>query len=257
MRFNWAIRSKEHEELIYEKVKDITFRLDGTDYLNLPPITYNTIKVKLPEALMLQYKKLEKDFFIHLEDSNVEAFSAASLSMKLRQFIQGAMYTDDKGSYVKVHTEKLDRLKEIVETANGQGILCPIQFKFELDLIRKVFPKVPAIVGGVPMTQATAYIRAWNAKELPLLLCHPASLSHAVNMQYGSYIVLWYALTWSSEQYLQLNKRVHRTGQTNPVVIHHLCADNTVDIAVMQALASKITNQQKFLDFIKLYHERM
>jgi SNF2 family DNA or RNA helicase len=120
-----------------------------------------------------------------------------------------------------------------------------------------MFPKVPVIAGGTPMTKTTEYIRAWNNKELPLLLCHPASLSHAVNMQYGSYIVLWFAIPWSSEQYLQLNKRVHRQGQEHPVVIHHFCMMNTIDVAIMNGLKSKINNQQHFLDYIKAYRESM
>jgi len=255
-QFTWDIRSKEHEQMIFDKVKDITFRLDATDYLDLPEVSYITTKLELPQKLRDQYKKLEKDFFISLDEStSVEAFSAATLSMKLRQFIQGGMYTDDKGTYMKIHSEKLDKLVEMVEDADGQGILCPIQFKFELELIRKAYPKVPAIVGGVNMKEATKHIRDWNEKKLPLLLCHPASLSHAVNMQHGSHIIVWYALPWSAEQYLQLNKRVDRNGQKHPVMIYHLCMTNTVDVGIMRALRSKIQNQKKFLDFIKDYHD--
>ncbi len=255
-QFTWAIKGKEHKQLIYNKIKDITFRLDAKDYIKLPDRIDNIIKLKLPETLQKNYKALEKNFFLELQERDgVEVFNAAALSMKLRQFIQGGVYTDDKGSWEHVHNEKLDKLKEMVEVADGQGILCPIQFKFELEMIRKVWPKVPAIVGGVDMKVSAKHIRDWNAGKIPLLICHPKSLSHAVNMQFGSHIVLWYSLTWSSEQYQQLNARILRQGQKHTVVIHHFIMNKTIDNAIMSALKAKIKGQNALLDFIKNYHE--
>jgi len=254
-QFTWAIKGPEEKQKIYNKVKDITFRLDAGDYIKLPDRIDNIIKLKLPEALHTRYKSLEKSFLLELEDNQkLTLLNAAALSMKLRQYIQGGVYTDDKGTWELIHKEKLEKLKELVEVSNGQGILCPIQFKFELEMIRSAFPNVPAIVGGVDMKTASKHIRDWNAGSLPLLICHPKSLSHAVNMQFGSHLILWYSLTWSSEQYLQLNKRVHRQGQKHNVIVHHLIMSNTLDEAIMRALKSKIANQQQLLDFIRDYH---
>lgn len=253
-QFTWAIRHETCKDEIYNKIKDITFRLDAKDYIKLPKRIDNIIKLKLPETLQAQYKQLEKKFFLMLEEKKIEVLNAAALSMKLRQFIQGGLYTDKKGAWEHVHNEKLDKLKEMVEVADGQGILCPIQFKFELEMIKKVWPKVAAIVGGVPPATALKHIRDWNAGKIPLLICHPRSLSHAVNMQDGSHIILWYGLTWSSEQFLQLNARVARQGQKKTVVIHYFVMENTVDTAVYQALKSKIRGQNQLLDFIKNYY---
>lgn len=254
-QFTWAIRDAIEKQKIYNKVKDITFRLEAPPRKAEEEPIYNTIHLKMPETLYAQYKKLEKDFFLKLGEKEVEVFNAAALAMKMRQYIQGGVYTDKEGSWALVHKEKLEKLQEMVEVADGQGILCPIQFKFELEMIRKVWPKVPAIVGGVNMITAAKHIRDWNEGKLPLLICHPKSLSHAVNMQFGSYIILWYGLTWSAEQYLQLNRRVDRHGQKHQVIIHHLVMDKTIDVSVMAALKSKIKGQKEFLDFIKNYHQ--
>ena len=236
---------------IHASVADITYRLDSEDHLNLPDRIDNEIMVKMPSTLMTKYKELEKKFFIELEEAKVEAFSAASLSMKLRQFVQGGMYIDGGKSYQTIHKLKLEALHDLVESSCGQGILCAIQFRFELDMISKMFPGVPYIAGGVGSKVATEHIRAWNRSEYPLMLCHPASLSHGTNLQFGSYIMLWYGLTWSLEQYLQLNKRLHRLGQTHTVIIHHLLMEGTIDQRVMKALKHKFNTQKEFLDFLK------
>jgi len=250
MGFVWKLRPGQ-DKPIYQKIQDITYRLDAKDYLELPERIDNIITVNLPEEKMRQYKELEKEFFLELEDTKFEAFSAASLSMKLRQFLQGAVYVDDKRNYKIIHKEKLNALKSLVEEADGQGILCAIQFRFELDMIRKMFPKAPVIAGGTNTKDAAKYIKQWNLGEIPLLLCHPASLSHGVNLQAGSHIILWYGLTWSLEQYLQLNARLHRHGQKKGVIVHHLIVKGTVDGRVFRALKAKFKTQSELLDYLK------
>lgn len=240
------------KETIYSKIEDITFRLDAKDYLQLPEMIKNVIKVPLSKKLRAQYKLLEKEFFLALDEDEVLAvFNAASLSMKLRQFIQGAVYIDDERNYKVLHEEKLKVLKSLVEEAGGQGILCCIQFRFELEIIRKVFPGCPYIAGGVSAQKATSLINKWNRKELPLLLCHPASISHGVNLQSGGHMILWYGLPWSLEQYLQLNKRLHRNGQKHAVIIHHLVVEKSVDEKVIAALNSKLRTQSELLDYLR------
>lgn len=243
-------------DIINEEIKDITYRLDGNDYLNLPTVTNNFIKVKLPANVRANYDKLEADFFLQLKEGSIEVFNAASLSMKLRQFVQGAVYTDTKHNYEVMHTEKLEALKSIVEAADNKPILVAIQFIFELDLISKAFPNVPIIRGGVTNSEATRLIRLWNEGKLPILLCHPKSLSHGMNMQAGSNILVWYGLPWSGEQHEQLIGRLARQGQKEEkVIVHYLLADKTIDLAIAASLKAKAKGQRGLLDYLNKYHK--
>ena len=240
---------------IYKAVAPRTFRLKAEDYLDMPPITYNSIKCKLSTKLMKQYKELEKEFFLALETADIESDNKVGVSMKLRQFVQGGLYDEDKLWHI-VHKIKLQALKELLDTSAGQPILCAIQFRGELTMIQDAIGSVPVIAGGTSAKQAQKYITAWNSGSLPLLLCHPASLSHGVNLQSGGHLLLWYGLTWSLEQYSQLNGRLYRQGQRNPVVIHHLVMQDTVDEAVLQALTDKAAGQDAFLSYLKQYHNK-
>lgn len=251
----WYLKKPEYEQEIYDKIKDLMYRLDGSDYLNLPSITYNTITVQLPESVKQQMKVLTSKKVLKVEEEKITVEFAAALSMKLRQMTQGAIYfpkaEEEKIQRYKIlHKAKLEVLKSLVEEANGQGILCAIQFKFELDMIRSVFPDAPAIVGG-SKDDFTDVLIEWNKGNIPLLICHPASLAYGVNMQAGSHILLWYSLTWSLEHYLQLNKRLHRQGQRFGVIVHHLIAEGTIDEVVLKALIEKQDIQQALLDYLK------
>jgi len=241
---------------IYDAVAPRTFRLAARDYLDMPPITYNSISCELTTSLARKYRELEETFFLELEEGEVEAVNAATLSMKLRQFIQGGLYDEDK-IWRQLHDIKLRALKELVETSAGQPILCAIQFKGERAMVEKAFPNVPVIAGGTTARQASEYIKKWNSGQIPLLLCHPASLSHGVNLQSGGHLLLWYGLTWSLEQYLQLNGRLYRQGQQNHVVIHHLIMKDTIDEAVMKALARKEQGQSSLLSYLKSWHKSL
>ena len=251
----WLIKTGV-AHLIYERIRDITFRLEGTDYVTMPERVDNFIKLTLPPAARKQYDTLEKDYFLQLEEGgNVELFNSLALSAKLRQVVQGAIYIDDKRNYEVIHNEKIEALQELMETADGVPVLCAIQFIFELDLIRKVFPEAPVIRGGVSNIEATRLVDKWNKKELPLLLCHPASLSHGMNLQYGGNIILWLGLPWSGELYQQFIGRLIRQGQTaKTVIVNHFIMKDTIDIAIAGALKSKALGQRGLLDYIKNYH---
>ncbi len=241
---------------IYKKVAPYTYRLDEKDYAQLPDISYNYITAKLPEKLKAQYKELEKEFVLEIQDITCRALSTASLSMKLRQFLQGFLYYyPEDGSprqALDLHTLKIDLLKSLVEET-AQPILCAIQFKYEFEMLNKVFPGAPIIAGRTSSKDANKYIQQWNAREIPLMFCHPASISHGVNLQSGGNIIAWYCQTWSLEQYLQFNKRVHRQGQKNGVIIHHITIQDTIDDRVTRVLKEKDFTQQKLLDFLKEY----
>jgi len=251
--YKTSLRKGAYEQ-IRDLIKPITYRLDANDYIDMPDIVYNDIPLVLSKPLQNKYKELENNFFLEFAGADATAFNAAALSMKLRQFIQGAVYTDLKdGSFYPLHQIKIDALKELLETSAGQPILCPVQFKFELKMIHEFIDKsIPCIAGGTSIAESNSLIRAWNNSELPLLLCHPASLGHGVNLQAGGHIMLWFGLTWSLEHYKQLNGRLIRQGQKNKcVAIHHLIMKNTIDERVVKVLKDKDATQSKLLDALK------
>lgn len=251
----WTIKSGA-APLIHKRIRDITFSLEKEDYVKLPARRDNFIKITLPREIKAQYDKLEKEFFLRLaEDRSIEVFNTSALSMKLRQFVQGAVYTDKEGHFEEIHNEKIEVLKELVETHDGTPVLCAIQFRFELELLRRAFPGVPVIRGGVTNRDATSLINMWNRRELPLLLCNPQSLSHGMNMQTGSNIMVWLGLPWSGEVYEQFIGRLIRQGQeSDHVIIHHVIAKATVDVAIAASLRSKAKGQQALLDYLTKYH---
>lgn len=251
----WVIKTGV-APLIYEKIRDITFRLEGTDYVKMPKRIDNFIKLTLPPEVRRQYDELESEYFLALDqEKSIEVFNSAAISMKLRQFVQGAVYTGIDREYHVFHQEKIEALKELVEQNEGTPILCAIQFIFELELIHKVFPGTPCIRGGVSNTDARALVQAWNRKELPLLLCHPNSLSHGMNMQSGGNIIVWHGLPWSGEVYEQFIGRLERQGQlAETIVVNHFIMKGTIDVAIAASLKSKAKGQKDLLDYIRKYH---
>ena len=245
-------------EKITKAIAPITFRIENTTGGGQPEVISNEIKVTLPKEARSKYQELEKDFCMDILNGTITAMNAAVLSAKLRQIVQVAIYDQDGGTHF-VHNAKVDALKDMVEGAAGNPILCPIQYRFEHDIIRKRIDKdVPLIVGKTPQSKATHYIREWNKGRLPLLLCHPASLGHGVNLQTGGHTLLWYALPWSLEQYIQMNGRLARHGQEHSVIINHLIMEDTIDHRVLKVLREHETTQQTLLDALRDYaKERM
>lgn len=250
-----TILLKGGQQKIFNKVKDITFRLDNKDYIQLPPIKYNKISLRLPKNLKAKYDELEKNFFIELNETDVEVFNAAALSMKLRQFLQGAVYTDGE-NFEKVHTIKLAALKQLLETNAGQPILAAINFKFEYKMIRKRFGNPPIIYGRTPSDEKRRLIDRWNRGSIPLLLCHPLSVSHGLNLQSGGRTVVWQSLPWSLDQWHQLNGRLHRQGQKHAVIVNSLVFENTVDEVVEKVLGKKDLTQRTLLNALREYSRR-
>jgi SNF2 family DNA or RNA helicase len=239
------------ESKIMTKISDITFRLDAKDYIDMPEIVYNNIYVEHSDEWMRQYSDLEDEFYMEFSDqSTVTAFSAAALSSKLRQFVQGGVYLDNSNrAFRTIHTKKAEVLKEVIESLNGKPVLVPIQFRFELEMLRRVFKQdLPCIHGGTKADDATAYIRKWNSRRLPVLLCHPASLGHGVNLQAGGSTIIWYGLTWNLEHYQQTIGRLYRQGQEDRVIVHHLITRDTIEKRVAMILKRKDATQGQLLE---------
>jgi len=241
---------------IQSLIKPVTFRLEADDHLKLPRLIYNPIKIQLPPKLRKQYKDLETDFFLDVADQEITAFNAAGLSNKLRQFIQGAMYTDvGGGEYMEFHTLKVQALKELVESLAGQSLLIPIWFKFEYDLLKRAFGNdVPIIAGLTKPKDSVRLENAWNRGELPILLCHPRSVGFGLNLQTGGSNLCWCAQTWSYELFYQLIRRLRRQGQPSETVVSsHLIIEDTIDERIMQSLRIRGSNQKELLDSLKRY----
>lgn len=245
------------KDKIYDCIKDITFRLEAKDYLKMPPIIYNKIRLRLSPDLMEQYQELESNFFIKLNDSEIEAFNAAALSSKLRQFIAGGLYTGVDKQFEKVHTIKLALLQQLLDTNAGQPVLAVINFRFEYEMMKNRFKKPPIIYGGIKAEDKIAIINKWNKGQIPLLLAHPASMSHGLNLQAGGRIIVWMQLPWSLDYYHQLNGRLHRQGQKHAVTVNNLVFDNTIDVIVEQTLKRKHNTQKDLLDALKNYAKEM
>lgn len=235
-------------EQVYQKARDITYRLKAEDYLTMPAISYNTIAVTLPEGVRDTYRKLERDLHAILKSGvAISAPGAAAAKMKLRQIVNGLVYTD-AGSEV-MHTAKIDALKALVEEQQGSPLLVAVAFVHEVDAIRKALGdmSIPYLGGGVSKAAAAKTEADWNAGKLPVVLAHPTSVSKGLNLQAGGHAVCWFGLTWNSEEYYQFNRRVYRQGQTHPVVIHHISVEGTVDTDITEALINKLDTQAAFM----------
>ena len=190
------------------------------------------------------YRRLEKDMLLPYDDGDIDAGSAAILVNKLLQAAGGAAYNEN--SEVKIlHAEKLDALDCLLEEANGQPVLLFYAYKHERDRILARHPE------AVDVKERNA-VKEWNAGHIPILLAHPASAGHGLNLQFGGHIVIWYGLPLSLELYQQANKRVHRMGQKETVLVHHLLMKDTADIWVLdQVLALKTERQNALLEALK------
>ena len=247
MGYNWDPRPGTSKE-ISSKVKDITLRLRSADYLDLPEKIFNEINCTLPDIHREKYDQLERDFLLEIENETVTAFNAAALSNKLRQFVGGIVYNEN-GNSLPCHNVKLDALEEIKDNYPSEPLLIAIQFRAEYQLLKQRFKKLPVIYGGVGPKHSSLLIDQWCKGQLPLLVVHPQSIAHGVNLQTGGRNLIWYSLPWSFEQYHQMIGRLYRQGQTKPVIIHHLLLERTIDQHVLRTLQQKEKTEKNFLQF--------
>ena len=243
----WIVEIKPGAaETINKLVTPMTTVLRTKDYMEMPPVLYRTKDVVLPDNVMYQYHQLKKHYVLEHGDNIYSADSAGVLVNKLRQVTQGGLY-DEEGIATHLHTAKLEALKELMESAEGSPILCPIAFKFEVAMIHQHLGKdIPCIAGGMSISAKEKILNEWDKGNVPLLLCHPASLSHGLNMQIGGNTLCWYGMPWSLEHYHQLNGRLARRGQMNTVVVWHLTAKGTIDSRLSKVLACKAATQENF-----------
>lgn len=241
---------EDSEYIIHKKIEDICISMKAEDYLEMPVRTDNYIKLRMPDDIKKKYEDFEKEKVIDLlnnqgEESAINVVNAAALSNKLLQFANGAIYDENRNVY-KVHDIKLEALKEMIEDANGQPVLVAWTFQFDRDRIKEYLKAYKP-----RELKTNKDIDDWNAGKVQVMLAHPASAGHGLNLQAGGHIIIWFGTTWSLELYQQFNGRLYRQGQKEHVVINHLILQGTHDEDVIRALKAKDQKQNSLLNSIK------
>ena len=235
------------EEQIYGKIADITISMKAMDYLHMPDCVPAWHYVEMDKKERKLYDMLRKDLIIPLKDADIDAANAASLTGKLLQMANGAVY-DENSAVREIHQRKLEKLEDLIEAANGQSVLVAYWFKHD----RQRIVEHLSSMGYKPRDiKESKDIRDWNGGNIQVALIHPASAGHGLNIQSGGHILIWFGLTWSLELYQQTNARLWRQGQTDVVTIHHIICKDTVDEDVMAALEQKDITQEKLIAAVK------
>lgn len=256
------------DKLIHKAISHLILDMSSDDYLDLPDLIYNYIKVELPPKAFKYYKRMERDFFIELDGLEASAGAAAQASMKCHQIANGNIYEDipedldniqvnifkRNRKTIHIHTAKIEALKDLVGELNGKSLLIAYHFKHDLEALKLLFGEdVPYIGSGVSTLRQQEIEDRWNKGQLPILLGNPACMAHGLNLQYGGNDICWFSLIWPLEDYMQFNRRIYRQGVKGSVRIHHLVANNTVDCPMITRLGERAETQQNLRKALKHY----
>ena len=231
------------EEKIYELISDISISMKAVDHLKMPELISSRVEVRMSAEEAELYRKMERDMVLQFgEGKDIDAVNAASLSNKLRQMANGAVY-NESGEVQLIHDKKLDALEDLMEAANGRPLLVAYWYKHDRERISKRF-----LVRSIDTKKD---IEDWNAGKIPVALIHPASAGHGLNLQEGGSCIVWFSQIWSLELYQQLNARLYRQGQKQTVVLQHLITEGTVDEDILRALEKKENTQEAMIDAVR------
>lgn len=240
--FDWRLKEGA-EEQIFERLKDICLSMKAADHLSMPECIYHDVPVVLEDVAMIHYRQIRDEQFAMIRDQGVTAQNAAAVTNKLLQVSGGAVY-DDEGGYVCTSKAKLDALNDVVSDLNGQQVLVYYQYKHELTRLLERF-KTASVLEGPKQ------VEDWNAGRIPMLLAHPGSAGHGLNLQAGGHVIVWYTPTWNLEHYQQANARLYRQGQqSETVMIYHLVAEGTMDGRVLRVLQGKASLQDELMQAV-------
>lgn len=232
------------EKEIQDRIADICMSMQASDWLDVPERLDVVRTVQLDPVMLAKYRKFERDSYMEFVEGTVQALTAGALTQKLLQYSNGAMYYEGR-EYVEVNDTKLEALEEIVEASQGKSVLVFYGFKHDLERIVKRFGK------QVVKLSCGKDVDNWNRGKIRILVAHPASCGHGLNLQAGGNIIVWFGLTWSLELYQQANARLHRQGQKEKVIIHHLVTSGTMDEVVMHSLKGKKNIQDSIIMALK------
>lgn len=236
------------EDYIYNAIGDIVISMKNTN-LVLPPVTYNNINVYMDPNEEAIYKRMMRDQVLEVAPGEkVMAANAAVLSAKLSQMASGALYTDNKHNFIKIHTKKVETCEYIINNT-GSPVLIAYHFQSDKAMLLEHLKK--AGIDARAFNGTPEMIHEWNAGNIPVMLLQPASAGHGLNLQDGGHTLIWYTVPWSLEEYLQTNARLYRQGQQHPVVIHHLLTAGTIDQKILASIEKKDMSQQALLDAVR------
>jgi len=258
--YEWKLQS-DGEARIHAALAGKVLRMAALDHLDLPELTYNDIMVDLPPNARKLYDAFENNLTVELNSGNVTAVNAAVAVMKGQQIANGGSYLDDDGSgnariSTHLHDAKTEAVLDLVEELSGQPCIIGYHFAHDLERLKAAFPNAPIIGSGVIGRKLDSIIDDWNAGKTSVLLAHPMSAGHGLNLQGTGHAVIWYSLTWSLEIYEQFIRRLWRQGQKNHIVVHHIMAKDTIDEAIMMAIRRKDKTQQTLLTAVRDYVNR-
>lgn len=236
---------------IEDSLQDLCLSIEAKDWFDLKDPIESTVYIDLPPKAQKLYKDMESEMFMQLGEDDVEAFNAASRTMKCLQLANGAAYVGENAErWVEVHNEKIEALKSIQEEAAGMPLLVAYNFRSDLDRLLKAFPR------GRVLDKSPKTIKDWNKGKIPILFAHPASAGHGLNLQDGSNIIVFFGHNWNLEEYMQIIERIGPTrqmqaGYDRPVFIYHIVARGTVEELVMARLESKRSVQDLLMEAMK------
>lgn len=269
-KYDWQLKDFS-EQFIKEAVSHMVLEMSAEDHLDMPELLYNDISIQLPEKAMAYYKKMEQEFFIQLDGLEASADAQAQVSQKCHQIANGKVFEDipqdlteeeerefrKTRKVIPVHRAKLDALLDLLGELNGKPLLVAYHYQHDLQALRSALGKdVPHIGSGVTPKRAKQIERDWNAGKIPVLLGHPDSMGHGLNLQDAGNDVCWYSLTWNLENYIQFIARVWRQGVKGSYVrVHHLIAEGTIDLAMLSRLGERAEQQKDLRKAIKEYRK--
>jgi len=265
-KYNWEIKDFSADQ-IHEAVAPLVLEMSADDYLDMPDLLFNDIQTILPDKAFKHYKRMEKDFFLELDGLEATAEATAQASMKCHQIANGRVYEDipegldedelrefkKRRKPIQVHKSKLEALKDLVDELNGKPLLIAYHYKHDLEAIKSVLGDVPYIGSGVNPKQTQKLVADWNDGKLPILVGHPVSMAHGLNLQSSGNDICWFSLTWSLEDYLQFNARIYRQGVKGSVRIHHIIAKGTIDEVMLSRLGERAKGQHDLRTALKNY----
>lgn len=232
------------DTVIQGRIADITLTMRAEDYLDIPEKTVLTVPVTLSQHALEAYEEFEKNLVFELGDVGIVSFNAATTMGKLTQFANGLVYDENKVAH-EVHRDKLDALLEMVKENLGEPVIIAYAFTSDRDRIMAALPN------AIALDKNPDTIARWNRGEIPILLTHPASAGHGLNLQFSGRRIFWYGPTYNLEHWIQMNGRLHRQGQALPVFIHVLIAKGTIDETIMKVLEGKNMAQEALLNALK------